>query len=283
VAVRPATLGLSIAPVAVGSACAASAGRFAVGPAVAALGGALLLQIGANLANDLFDHQKGADREDRLGPTRAVAAGLLTPAAVRTGMVAALAGALAIGVYLAWIGGPVVIVIGIASMICAVAYTGGPFPLAYHGLGELFVLLFFGLAAVAGTAFVEAGHVPPAAWWAWLPVGALAAAVLVVNNVRDRETDARAGKRTLAVRLGRRAGLAGHTALVAVAYAVPTLAAAVHGEPWLLLPLSTAPLAVRELRALRAREGRALNASLAGTARLALLHGLALSAGLAVS
>jgi 1,4-dihydroxy-2-naphthoate octaprenyltransferase len=281
-ACRPATLTAAVAPVAVGSACAAAAGHFRAGPALAALAGAVLLQIGANLANDVYDFEKGADRADRLGPTRAVAGGLLSAAHVRAGMVIAFLLATIVGVYLAWSAGPAVVVIGVASIAAAVAYTAGPWPLGYHGLGDLFVLAFFGFVAVCGTVFTQIGAVPALAWCAALPVGALATAVLVVNNVRDRETDACAGKRTLAVRFGRRAAEWEYVALLAVAYAVPVLLFATgQARAAVLLPLVTAPFAVALARQLRARSGRALNATLAATARLLLGHAALFAVGLA--
>jgi 1,4-dihydroxy-2-naphthoate octaprenyltransferase len=276
-AARPATWSAACVPVAVGSACAFAAGGFRAGPALAALFGAICIQVGTNFANDVFDFEKGADTAERLGPTRAVAAGLLSARAMRGGVAAAFALAALAGVYLTAVAGPAVIAIGVASVISGVAYTGGPFPLGYHGLGDLFVLAFFGFVAVCGTAFVEAGRVPAVAWWAALPVGALATAILVVNNLRDREGDARAGKRTLAVRLGRRAAVGEYLVLLAAAYAVPV---ALGG--WALLSLASLPLALPlGVRVVR-DEGRALNASLVGTSRLLLLHGVLLAVGLAL-
>jgi 1,4-dihydroxy-2-naphthoate octaprenyltransferase len=254
-----------------------------MGPALAALGGALCLQIGANFANDVYDYEKGADTSERLGPIRAVQAGLLGPAAVRRGMLAVFAVALLFGAYLTSVAGPAIIAIGVVSMLSAVAYTGGPYPLGYNGLGDLFVFLFFGLVAVCGTAFVELGRVPELAVWAALPVGALATAILVVNNLRDRETDARAGKRTLAVRFGRRAGIAEYWLLVAVAYAVPiALVLLQKVGAWALLPLATLPLAALLVRGVARETGRDLNRRLVGTAQLLLFHGLLLSLGIAL-
>jgi len=282
-AARPATLTAAIVPVAVGTACAVAAGGFRLGPALAALAGAVLIQIGTNFANDVFDHDKGADTEERLGPTRAVQAGLLSAARMRRGMVVAFGLAVAAGVYLTWVAGLAVVAIGVASVMSGIAYTGGPFPLGYHGLGDLFVMLFFGLVAVCGTAFVQVGHVPEIAWWASIPVGSLATAILVVNNVRDRETDARAGKRTLAVRLGRRGGIAEYGLLLALAYGLPVaLVVAGRAGPWALLPLATLPLGVRALRSLVRESGDRLNPVLGATARLLLLHGALFAVGLAL-
>ena len=282
-ACRPATLAAALVPVAVGSACALAAGGFRAGPALAALAGALLLQIGANLANDVFDFEKGADTETRLGPTRAVQAGLLTPAAARRGMAVAFALATVAGLYLTAVAGPVVVAIGIASIACAVAYTGGPYPLGYHGLGDVFVMLFFGFVAVCGTAFVEARSVPATAWFAAVPVGALATAILAVNNLRDRAGDAIAGKRTLAVRLGERGAVVEYALLLAAAYLAPVVLAALKmASPWVLLPLLTLPIGVVRMRAVSRVRGRALNAELVKTAQLLLLHGLLFATGLAI-
>jgi 1,4-dihydroxy-2-naphthoate octaprenyltransferase len=281
-ACRPATLTAAVSPVLVGTACAVSVRAFRIGPSLAALVGAMLLQIGSNLANDVFDYEKGADTEERLGPVRAAQAGLLTPRELRTGMVVVFALALAVGFYLTRAAGITIVGIGLASIASAIAYTGGPYPLGYHGLGDVFVLGFFGFVAVTGTAFVQAGYVPPVAWAAAVPVGAIATAVLVVNNVRDRETDVKAGKRTLPVRFGRAAGIAEYAALLVAAYVVPALLAATRSlSPWVLLPVLSAPLAVRLIRRVARDTGRALNASLVGTARLLLVHAVLFAIGIA--
>jgi len=278
-ACRPATLTVGVAPVLVGTACAAALGGFRAGPAAAALAGAVLLQIGSNLANDVFDHEKGADGADRLGPPRAVATGVLTARQVRAGMVVVFALAFLCGIYLTSVAGLPIVIIGLASIASAILYTGGPWPLGYHGLGDLFVMLFFGFVAVCGTAFVQLGRVPLLAVVAAIPVGALATAVLVVNNLRDRETDARAGKRTLAVRLGRGGALAEYALLLGSAYAVP-LALAATGRPIVLFCLATSPLAIRLIAQLKKTTGRSFNPLLGQTARLTVLHSALLAATL---
>lgn len=280
-AARPKTLSAASVPVLVGSACAFSLGAFRAGPALAALGGALLLQVGANFANDVYDYEKGADTAERLGPTRAVQAGLITPAAMKRGMFLVFALALLLGAYLTTVAGPVILAIGLASIASAVAYTGGPYPLGYNGLGDLFVFVFFGLIAVAGTVFVQAGSVPPLALWCSVPVGALATAILVVNNLRDHEQDAKVGKRTLAVRWGARAVVLEYGLLLALAYAVPLYLATSEARGRLvLLPLLTLPLARRLWRAVATEQGRALNARLAGTAQLLLIYGVLFALGI---
>lgn len=280
-AMRPATLTAAAAPVLVGTAAAHAAGGFRAGPALAALLGAFLLQIGANLANDVFDFEKGADTAERLGPTRVVQAGLLSARAVRAGMAVTFALAFLVGAYLVWVAGPVVIAIGLVSMAAAVAYTGGPYPLAYNGLGDIAVFIFFGFVAVCGTAYVQAGHVPALAWLVAIPVGALTTAILVVNNVRDIETDAAAGKRTLAVWLGRTGAVGEYAGLLAVAYALPVVLVLIGAlSAWALLPLASAPWAVTLFRRVRDRRGRELNPALGGTARLLFLFGALFALGI---
>ncbi|HEY6078158.1 MAG TPA: 1,4-dihydroxy-2-naphthoate polyprenyltransferase [Polyangiaceae bacterium] len=282
-AARPKTLSAASVPVVVGSACALALGAFNLGPALAALVGALLLQIGANFANDVYDYEKGADTAERLGPTRAVQAGLITPAAMKRGMYVVFGLALLVGVYLTLVAGPIILAIGIVSILSAIAYTGGPYPLGYNGLGDVFVFVFFGLVAVCGTVFVQLGFVPALAVWCSLPVGSLATAILVVNNLRDREQDAAVGKRTLAVRFGERVAILEYGLLLALAYAVPLFLAtgAAQGR-FVLLPLLTLPMARGLMRAVATERGRALNARLAGTAKLLLLFGILLALGIAL-
>jgi 1,4-dihydroxy-2-naphthoate octaprenyltransferase len=262
-----------------GSAAAAHDGEFRTVVFIVTLAAALLLQIGANLANDVFDFERGADAEDRLGPPRATQMGLLAPGEVRWGMFATFGGAALIGLYLAWVGGWPILAIGAASIVAAVVYTGGPWPIGYHGLGDVFVFAFFGLAAVCGTYLLHAGHVGAVAWATAVPVGLLITAILVVNNLRDLRSDARAGKRTLAVRIGDRATRAEYALLVGGAY-VAAAAMAAAFTPWLLLALLSVPAAaVVAAPVLRGVEGRPLNVTLKRTAQLALLFGVLLSAG----
>lgn len=277
------TLPAAIIPVIVGTAvAAATCGRIAWGPALAALFGAIAIQIGTNFANDVFDAEKGADTSERIGPVRAVSAGLITASAMKRGMMVAFAIASAFGLYLVSVAGWPIVAIGVASVIAGIAYTGGPWPLGYHGLGDAFVMVFFGFVAVCGTAFVQLGGVPALAVWAAIPVGALATAILVVNNVRDRVGDARAGKRTLAVRFGRTAALVEYALLLLVAYAVP-VGIALAGYDWALLPLATLPVAVVHMRALLcAVDGPEHNRCLAATAQLLMMHGALFAVGLAL-
>ncbi len=280
-AARPKTLPAAAAPVVVGTAVAIGEQVFRPGPALVALLGALLLQIGANFANDLFDYQKGADTSGRLGPLRVTQAGLLTPHQVLVGMGVTFGLAALAGLYLVIVGGWPILVIGLLSIAAAVAYTGGPFPLGYKGLGDLFVFIFFGLAAVCGTYYVQAGTVSPVAVWAAVPMGALVVNILVVNNLRDIETDRAAGKKTLAVRLGAGGARAEYLLLLAVAYAVPLLMWLLDLSTfWVMLAWLSLPLGISTIRLVLTETGRILNQALAGTARLALVYALLFSVGI---
>lgn len=280
-AIRPRTLPAAAAPVIVGSALAFYDGAFQFLPAFAALLGALLLQIGANLANDVFDFKKGADTTERLGPPRVTAMGLLTPNQVLIGMVVTFAVSALIGLYLVWVAGWVILVIGVLSILCAIAYTGGPFPLGYHGLGEIFVFLFFGLAAVCGTYYVQAGTVGINVWMSALPIGFLAMAILVVNNLRDIDTDRAAGKHTLAVRFGAQGAKVEYLVLLAAAYLIPLLLTLSDFRlVWILATWLSIPIALPLVRIVRNERGRALNAALAGTARLEFVYALLFAFGL---
>jgi 1,4-dihydroxy-2-naphthoate octaprenyltransferase len=277
-AIRPATLWAGAVPVLVGTALAFADGHRAWLPALGALVGALLIQIGSNLVNDYADFQKGADTPDRLGPARATAKGWLTARQVAGGAAVSLGLAGLLGVYLTWVGGWPILALGVASILAAVAYTAGPWPLGYLGLGDLFVLLFFGFGATAGTYWVQAGALSAACLWAGAAVGALATAILVVNNLRDRVGDARAGKRTLVVRFGPTFARWEYTALVAFAYGTSVAQGALAGWGW-LLPLVSLPLAYKAVAALWHTDGAALNPWLGATARLELVFGLLLATG----
>lgn len=280
-AARPRTLPAAIAPVIVGTALAVRDDRFAPGPALAAILVALLLQIGANFANDVFDFRRGADTAERLGPTRVTQGGLIAPDRVLAATIGVVILAALVGFYLVLRGGWPILALGLAAIVATFAYTGGPFPLGYNGLGEVFVLIFFGFVAVAGTYYVQALQLPPLALAAAIPVGALVTNILVVNNLRDLDTDRKAGKRTLAVRLGREATRAEYLLLVAVAYAAPPLLW-LNGalSPWALLPLLTLPLAARLIQQTRQETGRALNRTLAGSAQLELLFSILFALGI---
>lgn len=281
-AARPKTLPAALSPVVVGAALAWADGVFDLLPALAAAAGALLLQILSNFANDYSDFFRGADTAERLGPVRVTAAGLISPRDLRLGIGVVIALAVLVGLYLVWVGGWPILAIGVAAILAALAYTGGPFPFGYYGLGELFVFLFFGVAAVCGTYYVQAHNVPLFVLLAAVPVGLLVTAILVVNNYRDIDTDRRAGKRTIAVRVGRRGARVEYAALLVIAYAIPVLLWLGFGfNTWLLLPWLTLPLAVRLVRTLAgATDGPTLNKTLAGTAQLGLLFSLLFALGI---
>lgn len=280
-AARPKTLPAAAAPVLVGTALAWRLGGFRLLPALAALVGALLIQVATNLANDYFDFVKGADTEHRIGPTRMTQAGLLSPGAVRNGMLLTLLAALLVGVYLVSVAGMPVVWIGVASLVCAVAYTGGPFPLAYHGLGDLFVFVFFGLVAVAGTVYVQTLAFSWEALWAGAGVGAVSTAILVVNNLRDIGTDRRAGKRTLAVRLGVIGTRVEYTLLWALAVGVPVVGIGMYRwpSPVLLAVLGLVASGSAMQAVWEFREPRELLAALPATARGLVVYALGLSLG----
>jgi 1,4-dihydroxy-2-naphthoate octaprenyltransferase len=282
-AARPRTLPAAIAPVLVGTALAGSEEIFRVGPFVAALLGSVFIQIGTNLSNDYSDARRGADTEDRLGPVRVTAGGLMPPRRVLVGTYVAFGVAVAAGLYLAAVAGWELLVVGAASILAGVLYTGGPRPYGYEGLGELFVFTFFGLVAVAGSYFVQVESLRWEAVALGVPVGLLAAAILVVNNIRDVDTDRRAGKRTLAVKLGRVRARVLFTAMLAVAFLVP-IALIPALSAWLLLPLAALPLVPPLVRTVRTRtDGPALNGALAATGRLLAVFSLLLGLGVLLS
>ncbi len=282
-AARPKTLPAAASPVLVGSALAFEVGGFALGPALAALFGALFLQVGSNLANDVYDFEQGVDTASRLGPVRVTQAGLLTVEDVKHGMWLAFYLAAVIGAYLTAIAGWPVVVIGLASIVAAIAYTGGPFPLGYRGLGDLFVLLFFGFVAVCGTVWVQVGTILPAAWPAGLMVGCLASAILVVNNVRDHETDRIAGKRTLPVMFGRTFGVIEYAVLLVVAFAsVYAMVWFRYVSAWALISYLTLPIAIVLFLHVRKYRGPVLNHTLARTAKLLFLFSALFSTGVVV-
>jgi len=302
-AARPQTLPAGAAPVVVGTGLALAEGVFAPLPALAALVGALLIQVGTNLANDYYDAIRGADTDEREGFTRVTGAGLVPPVAVKRAMWLTYAAAILPGTYLVYVGGLPILVVGLASVAAGVAYTGGPYPYGYRGLGDVFVFVFFGLVAVTGTYYVQAaavafdavlpvrptallpppGTVPPAAVVAALAPAGLSTAILVVNNLRDRETDAAAGKRTLAVLLGYRLSRIEFLALVGTAYVVPAVFAVRWGLP-ALAPWLTLPLAVSVSRTVLTRtDGAALNPALERVGQTLALHSVLFAAGLALA
>ncbi|MEA2444764.1 MAG: 1,4-dihydroxy-2-naphthoate polyprenyltransferase [Thermoleophilales bacterium] len=283
VAARPRTLPAAISPVLVGTALAASEDVFKPLRFVCALIGSIFIQIGTNLANDYSDARRGADTEDRLGPVRVTAGGLVPPRRVLIWTWVAFGIAVAAGSYLIAVAGWQLLAVGVASIVAGILYTGGPKPYGYEGLGEVFVFLFFGVVAVVGSYFVQTEDLTRAAFDLSVPVGLLSAAILVVNNVRDIETDRRAGKRTLAVRLGRERTRRLFVLMIIGAY-VGLIGLAFELTPWVLLPLLTIPLALPLIRTVRTRaDGASLNGALAGTGQLLAAFSVLLAIGVLVS
>jgi len=296
-AARPQTLPAGAAPVVVGAGVAVHAGVFAPLPWLAALVGALLIQVGTNFANDYYDAVKGADTDEREGFTRVTAGGLIAPAAVKRAMIATYGLAVVVGVYLVAVGGVPILVVGLSSIAAGVLYTGGPYPYGYRGLGDLFVFVYFGVVAVTGTFYVQAvaaggsslfpmwvpdGTVTAAAVTASLPAAGLSTTILVVNNIRDRETDAAAGKRTLAVMLGYGWSRVEFCAMVGMAYVVPVVFALdpAFGLP-ALAPLASLPLAAAVTRTVLTRtDGEALNPALERVGQTLFVHSILFAAGL---
>jgi 1,4-dihydroxy-2-naphthoate polyprenyltransferase len=284
-AARPRTLPAAVAPVLVGTALAGYGGVFHVLRFVAALLGAILIQIGTNLSNDYSDARRGADTEDRLGPVRVTAGGLVPPRQVLIATYATFGLAVLAGVYLVIVAGWQLLLVGAASILAGVAYTGGPRPYGYEGLGETFVFLFFGIVAVAGSYFVQVQALDWEAFALAVPVGLLAAAILVVNNVRDIDSDRRAGKRTLAVRMGRDRTRVLFAVIVYLAFVLAPVTW-IFGpvDVWVLLPWLTLPLAVRLVNTVRLHtDGPTLNQALAQTGMLQLSFCVLLGAGLLLS
>jgi 1,4-dihydroxy-2-naphthoate polyprenyltransferase len=282
-AARLRTLPAAIAPVLVGTSLALGDGTFHPLAFVAALLGAIFIQVGTNLSNDYSDARRGADTEDRLGPVRVTAGGLVPPSQVLVATYVTFGLAVLCGVYLIAVAGWALLAVGAASILAGVLYTGGPRPYGYEGLGELFVFLFFGIVAVTGSYYVQVQQLPWEAFVCAVPVGLLASAILVVNNVRDLETDRRAGKRTLAVRLGRERTRRLYATMLVLAFLTAPLPWVIGGSmnAWLLLPWVAAPLAVRLTRVVSSRiDGPSLNAALAGTGQLQLLFCVLYSAGI---
>jgi 1,4-dihydroxy-2-naphthoate octaprenyltransferase len=294
-AARPQTLPAAASPVLVGTGLAVGTSVFEPIAAAFALVGALLLQIGTNFANDYYDAVRGTDTDDREGFTRVTAGGLIEPAAVKRAMYATFGLAMVVGTYLVYVGGIPILVVGLASIVAGITYTGGPLPYGYRGLGDLFVFVFFGLVAVAGTYYVQAvggagpfplwipdGAVPIEAVVAGLPAAGLSTAILVVNNIRDRETDAASGKRTLAVLLGYRASRIEWSVMVGLAYAIPVVFWLDGHQAAGLLPFFSAPLAIRLGTTIWQRtDGDALNPALERTGQLLFVHSALFASGLA--
>ncbi|MFN3741525.1 MAG: 1,4-dihydroxy-2-naphthoate polyprenyltransferase [Anaerolineales bacterium] len=283
-AARPRTLPASLAGVIMGTALAWNEGHLHFPSALLALLGAIFLQVGSNLANDVYDFERGADTLERLGPLRVTRAGLLTPQQVKGGMWTTFFLAALAGIYLILRAGWPIALLGVTAILAAIGYTAGPFPFGYYGLGDVFVFLYFGLAAVVGSYYVQRLALSPLAWWMAVPIGALTTAILVVNNLRDRPQDQAAGKRTLAVYLGETGTRWEYTLLVAGAFLLlPFLIWRGFLPLSAILPWLALPKAIRLIRQVWKEHGRALNLTLAGTGQMALIYSVLFWLGLVIA
>ena len=282
IAIRIKTLPAAISPVILGTALAFHDGNSNSFILFMTLLAAVLIQIGANFANDVYDFEKGSDRADRLGPQRATQSGLISPADMKKAMWKIFALAIGVGFYLAYVGGWPIVIIGLASIAAGIAYTGGPYPLGYHGFGDIFVFLFFGLIAVPGTYYLQTGSVTEFSLWLGAVMGMLATAILVVNNLRDRDADIISGKKTLAVRFGETFSKIQFILLVMLPFVLPFHLWRQWNKMSFLRTIFTLPIAVHLIIQLFNNTGADLNKVLAGTARFLFIFTLLLSAGLII-
>lgn len=276
-AARPPTLPAAVVPVLVGTGLAIGGRHFRPLIFVLTLVASLLIQIGTNFANDYYDFKKGADTVERIGPRRLTSQGLVSARQVLMAALLTFGVAAVVGLFLVYWGGIPILIVGVASILAGVAYTGGPYPLGYHGLGDIFTFIFFGVVAVVGTYYLQTGTVSAAAFVASLPVALLVTAILVVNNVRDVDTDRKAGKMTLAARFGRRAARREYAALIIGSYLFPVVMLVMRCSTWYLfwLPLITIPIALGLVSTVSSNTGGpALNKALKGTGQLHMLFGL---------
>ncbi|NTV61163.1 MAG: 1,4-dihydroxy-2-naphthoate polyprenyltransferase [Chlorobiaceae bacterium] len=278
-AVRPKTLPAGAVPVVLGSALAAHDAQFSLLPAFVALVCALGIQVATNFINEIYDFRKGADTHERLGPTRTVAAGIISEAVMIRVSVTLVAVVFLLGLYLVYTAGWPILLVGLLSLLFAWAYTGGPYPIAYSGLGDIFVFIFFGLTAVGGTYYVQAHDLNLSVLYAAAAPGFLSVNILLVNNIRDIQTDRKVGKMTLPARIGAERSRRLFVILTAAAYIIPVVLWLKGYPVWVLLSLLSAPIAVTTVRELYSSEGVQLNNVLAGAGKLLTLHGLLFSAG----
>jgi len=277
---RPKTLFAAFVPVIVGASLAFAEGKLNFTASIVALFCSNLFQVGANFTNDLYDFLKGADTEKRIGPLRVLNAGLVTPLQMKIVIIFNFGLAFLLGLYLVYIGGNFILIIGLLSIIASLAYTAGPYPLAYHGLGEIFVFLFFGFIGTVGTFFVNTKELSAIAFIAAIPVGALITNILVVNNYRDIEQDKVAGKNTLAVKFGKSFSRYEYLMLLFSSFLVPLLIYVNYDfRIWIFLPYITLPLAYKLMLSIFQKNGAQLNSTLELTAKFSALYGFLLSLG----
>ena len=280
---RPKTLPAAVVPVVMGTSIAIHDGYFAPIAAFVALLCSLLIQIATNFVNDLYDYLKGSDTDDRTGPDRVLASGLISVKEMKLGIFFTFGLTFALGLYLVYLAGLPILIIGILSIAAGYTYTAGPFPLAYNGLGDIFVFVSFGFVGTIGTYFVQAMHVTTFAIWASVPVGALITNILVVNNYRDRKEDGLAGKQTLAVKFGASFTRIQYLIFTTVTYSIPFLFYFFYkNSVWIFLPLLSLPLAITLIKMIYTLEGEALNKTLAQTAKLSFIYGLLFSIGILI-
>lgn len=278
---RPKTLPAAVAPVMVGSALAISKSKFVLVYSLFALACSLLIQIGTNFVNDLYDYLKGADTRERKGPTRVLASGLISVNEMKAGVLVVFLMAFLLGLYLVKAAGVVILIIGLASIAAGIAYTAGPFPLAYHGLGDLFVFTFFGLIGTMGTYYLHTHEFSFLAFLTSVPIGALVTNILVVNNYRDIEEDRASGKITLAVIIGKNLTRYQYVILTGLSFIVPAILFKYFGySAWIFLPYLTIPIAYKTMVMLKTLEGFQLNKTLELTAKLSAIYGLLFAVGL---
>lgn len=280
-ATRPKTLPAGIAPVVLGCALAIQVGAFQWVPAILCLFFSMLIQIGCNFANDYFDYRNGVDTEDRVGFKRMVASGVIAPEAMKLAVVMVLTLAFIVGCGLIAYGGWWLLGVGIASIVCAVMYTAGPYPIAYHGFGDLFVFIFYGLVAVMVTFYVQSGYFSYGAFWGASGFGLLAANIRLVNDMRDIETDKRAGKKTLPIKLGYMYGCVQYLISNVLAFTIPIVLMLIGFSKWVLLTYLLLPIVIYlTARLMRANDGEEYNKLLAQTAKLSLAYSILLSMGI---
>lgn len=280
-ATRPRTLPAALVPVLVGSSIAINDGMFKPLAAIVALLCAILIQIGTNFVNDLYDFLHGTDKKDRIGPKRVVTSGLISIPEMKLGIVFVFGLSFALGMYLVHLAGWEILLLGVISILAGIAYTAGPFPLAYNGLGDIASFLFFGLIGTVGTYYVQANEISPFAFWSSIPVGALITNILVVNNYRDREEDQSNGKNTLAVLLGEKFARLQYVFFMIVSYAILFVVYFTYkNSAWVFLPLISLPLSVKLIKMIFTLRGRELNKTLELTAKLSALYGLLFAAGI---
>ena len=282
-ATRPRTLPAALVPVLVGSSIAIHDEMFKPLAAVVALVCAILIQIGTNFVNDLYDFLHGTDKKDRIGPKRVVTSGLISIPEMKLGIIFVFGLSFVLGMYLVHLAGWEILLLGVISILAGIAYTAGPFPLAYNGLGDIASFLFFGLIGTVGTYYVQANEISPFAFWSSIPVGALITNILVVNNYRDREEDQSNGKNTLAVLLGEKFARLQYVFFMIVSYAILFVVYFTYkSSVWVFLPLISLPLSVKLLKMIFTLRGRELNKTLELTAKLSALYGLLFAAGILI-